>query len=211
MIFSRTIIILFLMIGFSFCNVNPVFANGTLKTILVVGDSLVAGYNIPVEQAFPAQLERKLRRQNYPVKVINAGVTGDTTSGGLTRLEWVLQQNPDYVILELGANDMLRVVPPAVTKENLRKMLAILKARRIPVLLAGMKATPNLGVEYGAQYAALYRDLAKQYPVVFYPFFLEGVTGHAEYLQDDGLHPTQTGVAVMVKNIFPEVKKLLTK
>jgi acyl-CoA thioesterase-1 len=199
------------MIGFSFCNVNPVFADGTEKTILVVGDSLVAGYNIPVEQAFPAQLERKLRHKNFPVTVINAGVTGDTTSGGLTRLEWVLQQNPDYVILELGANDMLRAVPPAVTKENLRKMLVILKARHIPVLLAGMKATPNLGAEYGAQYAALYRDLAKQYPVVFYPFFLEGVTGHAEYLQDDGLHPTVTGVAVMVKNIFPAVKKLLAE
>ncbi len=187
----------------------PADAGAEQKKILVFGDSLVAGYGIPLEKAFPAQLEKKLQALGYAVAVINAGVSGDTTSGGLTRLEWTLAQKPDFVILELGANDMLRAVDPAVTRENLRKMLDILKAKKIPVLLAGMKATPNLGDEFVKSYAAMYKALAKQYHAVYYPFFMEGVTTHADLVQEDGLHPTAEGVVVVVDNMLPAVKKLL--
>lgn len=181
------------------------------KKILVFGDSLVAGYGIQLEQAFPAQLEEKLRAEGYSIGVINAGVSGDTTSGGLARLEWTLEQNPDYVILELGANDMLRATDPAVTRENLKKMLDILKSRNIPVLLAGMKATPNLGLSYMRTFNGMYKDLAKEYGAVLYPFFLEDVVLESGLMLPDGLHPNPAGVAKIVENILPDVKKLLKK
>jgi acyl-CoA thioesterase-1 len=191
-------------------NIVSVRADAASKKIIVFGDSLVAGYGIPLEKAFPAQLEGKLREQGYNISVINAGVSGDTTSGGLTRLEWMLeQQKPDFVILELGGNDMLRAVDPAVTRGNLQKMLEILKERKIPVLLAGMKATPNLGEIFIKEYTAMYRDLAKKYHAIYYPFFMEGVALHSELVQEDGLHPRAEGAAVIVDRIMPSVKKLL--
>lgn len=185
--------------------------NTPSKTILVFGDSLTAGYGIALKDAFPAQLERKLKQAGYPVSVINAGVSGDTTSGGLTRLAWTLKKNPDYVILELGANDMLRAIDPKITQGNLQKMLEILKGKKIPVLLAGMKATPNLGQEFVTSYEKMYRQLARKYGAVYYPFFLEGVATHKDLLQDDGLHPNIAGNAVIAQKILPSVEKMLGK
>lgn len=182
------------------------------KTILAFGDSLTVGHGIPLEKAFPAQLEERLREKGYEVTVINAGVSGETTSGGLTRLEWVLdQQKPDFVILELGANDMLRGVDPKVTRDNLQKMLDILKGKKLPVLLAGMRAMPNMGDLFGGRYQKLYKELAKKYDAVYYPFFLEGVILEPTLMQEDGLHPNVAGVAVIAENILPAVKKLLKK
>jgi len=189
--------------------VNTSRAEAMQKTILAFGDSLTAGYGIPMEKSFPAQLEQRLKKQGYNVIVVNAGVSGDTTSGGVTRLEWTLRQRPDFVILELGANDMLRGLDPAVTRNNLRKMLAILKQKKIPVLLAGMKATPNLGPAFEDQYRKMYKALAEEYDAVYYPFFLDGVATQADLLQDDSLHPNAAGVAVIVDHVLPLVKKLL--
>ncbi len=190
-------------------SVNSLCAAAGEKKLLVFGDSLTAGYGILYDQAFPAQLESKLRAGGYSVKVINAGVSGETTSGGLARLEWTLEQKPDFVILELGANDMLRAIDPAITRANLQKMLDILQQKKIPVLFAGMKATPNLGKKFVTAFDGIYPALAKKYPVIFYPFFLEGAALHPNLTQDDGLHPTPEGVTVIVSNILPDVKKLL--
>ena len=185
----------------------PAFA--APKKILAFGDSLTAGYGLPLDQAFPAQLEKKLKEKGYDVSVINAGVSGDTTAGGLTRLEWTLQQNPDYVILALGANDMMRAIDPKVSRENLRQMMEILKKKNIPVLLAGMKSFRNLSELLGSGYQSMYKDLAKEYGAVYYPFFLKDVALESKYNQEDGIHPNPAGVAVMVDNILPSVEKLL--
>ena len=193
-----------------FCGaVNSLYASAGEKKLLVFGDSLTAGLGVPYDKAFPAQLEKKLKAGGYAVKVINAGISGDTTSGGLSRLDWTLQQNPDFVILELGANDMLRAVDPALARDNLQKMLEMLQKRKIPVLLAGMKATTNLGQKYVTAFNGIYPSLAKKYPVVYYPFFLEGVALHRELLQDDGLHPNAQGAAAIADKMLPSVKKLL--
>ena len=181
------------------------------KKLLVFGDSLVAGYNIPLADAFPAQLENKLRANGHAVKVINAGVSGDTTAGGVTRLDWSLAEKPDYVILELGANDMLRTVPPDVTRDNLKKMLDVLKARNIPVLLAGMQSYKNLGESFGDRYETMYKELAAEYDAVFYPFFLDGIAMNPALNIDDGMHPNPKGVLVIVDKIYPSVTKLLEK
>lgn len=181
------------------------------KKILAFGDSLTAGYGLPLEDAFPAQLERKLKQEGYDVSVINAGVSGETTSGGLSRLEWSLADNPDYVILALGSNDMLRAVDPKVTRENLKKMLDILKARNIPVLLAGTRSFKNLGEIFGGSYERMYKELGEEYGAIVYPFLLDGVALDASLNQDDGLHPNKRGVAVMVDKIFPSVEDLLEK
>ena len=181
------------------------------KKILAFGDSLTAGYGIALEKSFPAQLEKRLQELGYDIQVINAGVSADTASGGRARLEWTLDaQKPDFVIVELGANDMLRGTDPEVTRKNLQKILKILKKRKIPVLLAGMKATPNLGPAFVGRYQKMYQDLAKKYAAVYYPFFLEGAAMKQDLVQDDGLHPNEQGVAVIVGNILPSVKKLLS-
>jgi acyl-CoA thioesterase-1 len=176
---------------------------------MVFGDSLVAGYDIPLEKAFPAQLEKRLKEDGYDAQVINAGVSGDTTSGGLTRLDWTMTLLPDYVILELGANDMLRGINPEVTKENLRKMLSYLQEHHIPVLLAGIKAFPNLGPKYVKAYDEMYPALAKEFKTAYYPFFMEGVALHRELTLEDGLHPNPQGIEIMVNNILPSVEKML--
>lgn len=182
-----------------------------LKTIMVFGDSLAAGYGLPESQSFPAQLEARLKHENRNVRVINAGVSGDTTAGGLRRLDYALKQKPDYVILELGANDMLRAVDPAVTRDNLRQMLEILKKYDRPVLLAGMRAFSNLGPVFDLAYKQMYADLAASYHTGFYPFFLEGVAGNPQLNQADGAHPTAAGVAVIVEKILPSVADLLVQ
>lgn len=176
--------------------------------IIVFGDSLVAGYGLPVDQSFPAQLQKKLGDK---VTVINAGVSGDTTSAGLTRLEWTLETlKPDYAIVVLGGNDMLRSVPVAVTAANLEKIMAGFAGRRIPVLLCGMRGFPNVSPQQTAAFEALYPQLAKQYKgTVLYPFFLEGVALDPALNLEDGIHPNEKGIAVIVDKIMPAVQQLL--
>lgn len=182
------------------------------KTVLAFGDSLTAGYGLPRGESFPAKLEERLRAEGFDVTVINAGVSGDTTAGGNGRLGWTLDQHaPDYVILALGANDMLRAITPDATRDNLDKMLATIRARDIPVLLAGMRSPRSLGPAFFDSYNRMYRELAKKHGAVFYPFLLEGVAAQADLNQADGVHPNAAGVAVMVDGILPDVKKLLKK
>lgn len=208
----QNIIVVTAIILLSVLLVNISHAQIEAKKILAFGDSLMSGYGIPLRDSFPSQLEKKLKRSGYDVFVINVGVSGDTTAGGVTFLDWVLSQHkPDCVILELGANDMLRAVPPEVTEKNLRKMMEMLKDRKIPVLLAGMKATPNLGESFVKAYDRMYQEIAKEYDAVYYPFFLDGIVERREYLLDDGLHPNATGISVVVEKIYPFVEQLLKR
>lgn len=178
-------------------------------TIVAFGDSLTAGYGVKTSDSFPAQLQMALQAKGHKVTVTNAGVSGDTTSGGLERLDWALDPKPDAVIMELGANDALRGIDPKVPRENLDKMLADLKAKGIPVLLTGMKAPNNWGDDYAKKFDAIFPDLAKTYDVPLYPFFLEGVALDPSFTQPDGLHPTAKGVAEIVKRILPDVEALI--
>ncbi len=177
--------------------------------IIGVGDSLMAGYGLPPQAGFVPQLQQALRAKGYAVDVVNAGVSGDTTSGGRSRLEWSVPAQADMVILELGANDALRGVPPAVTRENLDFMLTQLKQKNIKILLVGMLAPPNMGEAYSAAFNPIYPALAKKHNVILYPFFLEGVAANPALNLDDGIHPNKKGVAVMVKNILPNVEQVL--
>lgn len=187
-------------------------AAGEPVTILALGDSLTAGYDLPPDDAFPVRLEKTLRTRGHDVRLVNAGVSGDTTAGGLARLEWLLSgETPDAVIVELGANDALRGLPPAKAEENLAAILKILQDRGIPVLLAGMMAPRNLGPEYVAAFDGLYPRLAERFDVPLYPFFLEGVALQDRYLLSDGLHPNADGVQVIVDNILPHVEALIER
>lgn len=179
--------------------------------ILALGDSLIAGYGLPEAEHFTTQLEAKLRAEGRNVRLVNAGVSGDTTTAGLARLEWALASRPDAVILELGANDGLRGLDPIVTKTNLKRILDRLEAMGLPVLFAGMLAPPNLGTEYGEEFNKGFREIAETYDVIFYPFFLEGVAGRPEVNQLDGMHPTGAGVREIVERILPYVRKLLLR
>jgi len=184
-------------------------AGGAAQRLLVLGDSLTAGYGVAAADAFPAQLERALEARGRDVRVINAGVSGDTTAGGLARLDWALAEDPRYAIVALGANDALRGVDPAETARNLSRIVERLKRRKIAVLLAGMYAPRNLGREYSEAFDALYPRLAQEYDVPLYPFFLDGVATVPEYNQQDGMHPNRQGVAIMVERILPYVTVLL--
>ena len=178
--------------------------------LLVLGDSLTSGWGLAVGDAFPAQLERALRAAGREdVRVVGAGVAGDTTAGGRARLGWSLADRPDAAIVELGANDGLRGIDPASSYDNLDAILAELKRRKIPVLLAGMYAPPNLGSEYGAAFNGIYPRLAERHGVHLYPFFLEGVAVEPGLNQPDGIHPNPAGVAVIVERILPYVMKVL--
>jgi acyl-CoA thioesterase-1 len=179
--------------------------------LVALGDSLTAGYGLPAEAAFPAVLERALKQRGHNVEVANAGVSGDTASGGLQRLEWSVLDGTDGVILELGANDMLRGLDPKVTRQALETIIQRLKARGIPVMLAGMYATRNLGPDYVARFDAIYRDLAGTYGLVLYPFFLEGVAGQKGLNLPDGLHPTAQGVEQIVRGILPSVEAFVAQ
>jgi acyl-CoA thioesterase-1 len=174
--------------------------------MVVLGDSLSAGYGLPAAAAFPVRLQKSLKLNGIDVDMINAGVSGDTTSGGRDRLDWSVPEGTEAVIVELGANDALRGTDPAVTRAALSDILARLKARGIAVLLCGMLAPPNYGADYSARFNAIYPDLAKSFGVPLYPFFLEGVAARAPLNQADGLHPTAEGVEVIVKNILPAVE-----
>jgi len=179
--------------------------------LVAFGDSLTAGYGLPAAAAFPAVLERALAAKGYAVSIVNAGVSGDTTSGGLARLDWSIPEGTDGVILELGANDMLRGIDPAVQSEALDRILARLRERGIPVLLTGMYASRNLGPDYVARFEAIFPDLARKYGVPLYPFFLDGVAGVRELALPDGLHPTAKGVQVVVERILPTVERFVAQ
>ena len=177
--------------------------------ILAFGDSLTAGYGLPKNEGFPAMLQAALRARGIAATVIDGGVSGDTTAGGRARLDWSLAANPDFVIVELGANDALRGLDPAATEANLDAILMRLKQRGLPVLLAGMLAPPNLGEDYGRRFNALYPRLAERHKVALYPFFLDGVAMQAALNQGDGLHPNARGVAAIVDRITPYVMRLV--
>jgi acyl-CoA thioesterase-1 len=180
-------------------------------TIVVLGDSLTAGYQLPPDQSFPAQLQKALEEKGEQVRVENAGVSGDTAAGGLSRFAWAVPETADALILELGANDALRGLDPAKTKQALAKIIEQAKARGLPVLLAGMEAPRNLGEEYVQQFHAIYPDLAERYDLILYPFFLDGVAMDESLKLDDGLHPNGEGVAKIVQGIMPKVQELLTQ
>jgi acyl-CoA thioesterase-1 len=177
--------------------------------LVVLGDSLSAGFGLAAPAAFPARLQKALQSKGIEVDIINAGVSGDTTSGGRDRLDWSVPEGTRAVILELGANDALRGVDPKVTRSALTDILTRLKARGIAVLLCGMYAPPNYGAGYSASFNTIYPDLAKQFGVPLYPFFLEGVATEAKLNQPDGLHPTAEGIDLIVKNILPTVEAFL--
>jgi acyl-CoA thioesterase-1 len=177
--------------------------------IVGFGDSLMAGFGLGPDQGFTDRLQAALSAKGHDVAVANAGVSGDTTSGGLARLDWSVPDGTQLVILELGANDMLRGVSPDITQKNLDDMLAKLKQRKIAVLLAGMRAAPNLGADYQNAFDAIFPDLAKKYDVALYPFFLDGVAGQPGLQLEDGLHPNAQGVDQMVERILPTVEKAI--
>lgn len=177
--------------------------------IVVLGDSLSAGYLLPQDAAFPTVLEKALRAEGFNVDIANAGVSGDTARGGLERLDWAVPDGTQAVILELGANDMLRGLDPARTQDSLDQIIMRLQARKIRVFLAGMLASPSLGREYGEKFNAIYPSLAEKHQLPLYPFFLEGVTGNRTLVMDDGLHPKRAGVELMVRSILPALKTFL--
>lgn len=184
-------------------------ASASPVRILAFGDSLVAGYGLAEEEAFPARLQAALAAAGVEAEVINGGVSGDTTAGGLARLDWSLADRPDVVLLELGGNDGLRGIDPGDTEANLDAMLRKLAAREIPVLFVGMLAPPNLGPEFGEEFNALFPRLAARHKVAFYPFFLDGVARDPALNQADGLHPNAAGVEVIVERILPAVLKVI--
>jgi acyl-CoA thioesterase-1 len=179
--------------------------------LLSFGDSLMAGYQIPIDKAFPAQLEAALREKGYPVRVVNSGVSGDTAANGLARLDWSLNEKVDGAIVEFGANDALRGIDPKVTEPSLDEILKALKEKRIELLVAGMEAPRNWGKGYDDAFRAMYPRLAAKYGALLYPFFLKDVATVRPLNIADGLHPTPEGVAVVVRNILPEVEKLIAR
>lgn len=202
-IFASIVVLAGLTIG-----VNTGQADGR-PSIVVLGDSLVAGYQLPPDTAFPEQLQAELDARGIKASIIGAGVSGDTTSGGLSRLAWSVPEGTDAVILELGGNDALRGLPPAATASNLDTIMTRLKERGIKILLAGMLAPPNMGEEYASEFNAIYPALAKKHEVALYPFFLEGVMTVSDMTLPDGMHPNEAGVDVIVRGILPMVEALL--
>ena len=205
---SKTLSVFVFLFALGYLTAGEARASEPVK-ILVLGDSLSAGYGLAKSEAFPAVLESALQKAGQNVTVINAGVSGDTTAGGRTRLTWALSDKPEMVILELGANDGLRGLEPSETKANLDAILSELGKRDIKVLLTGMLAPPNLGKEYGDEFKNLFGALARKHKTAFYKFFLDGVAGKHHLNQRDGIHPNRAGVAVIVQRIFPKVLAIL--
>lgn len=177
--------------------------------IVAFGDSLTAGYMLAQRDAFPEQLAAALKAKGYPVEIANAGVSGDTTAAGLERFDWAIPEGTDAVIVELGANDALRGIDPDVTRANLDQILAKLRERNIDVLIAGMKAPKNWGKDYETRYETIFADLAAKHGALLYPFFLDGIAMDAQLNLEDGLHPTASGVGVIVERILPKVEELI--
>jgi len=189
---------------------RPIVAAEPVK-IVALGDSLTAGFGLAREAAFPARLEAALKAKGFAVEIANAGVSGDTPSGGLARLDWSVPEGTDAVILELGANDALRGLDPKVTRAALDAILRRLGERRIAVLLAGMRAPPNMGADYGRAFDAIFPDLAAAHDVVFYPFFLDGVAADRVLNQGDGMHPNAAGIDAIVERILPKAEELIAR
>ncbi len=199
----HTLLTLLVMIG------TATVAKAETKNIVAFGDSIMAGYEIAKEEAFPAQLEKALKDKGYDVAITNASVSGDTTAGGLSRLDWSIPDGTDGVILELGANDALRGISPEESRQNLVAMIKRLQERNIPVLLSGMQAPPNMGSNYAAQFNPIYPELAKQYNLVFYPLMIEAYVLDPKLKISDGLHPNPQGVAAMTESFLPTMEKFL--
>jgi len=182
----------------------------TRKTIVAVGDSLTAGLGVDESAAYPAQLQRKLAGDGYYFNVVNAGVSGETSSGTLTRIEWVISTlKPDIIILETGANDGLRGIDPDILRKNLDRIVSVIKANNIEVLLCGMKILPNMGPEYSKAFARVYPEIAQKHAIPLIPFFLEGVAGDPRFNQPDRLHPTAKGYSRIVERIYPYVLNVI--
>lgn len=189
---------------------NSKVAFGMNKNITAFGDSLTAGYGLPLNESYPSVLQEKLLSSGYKYNVINAGLSGDTSDGGLSRINWILKSKPEIVILELGANDALRGMSPDITKTNLEKIVKILQKNNIKILLCGMKAPRNLGKDYHEKFDAIYPTLSKKYNIKLIPFFLQNVALKKELNISDGIHPNKKGYQIIVeKNIFPKLKDLL--
>ena len=198
---------IFFLLGTTFSKVD---AKDRLR-LLVLGDSLTAGYGLLPQYTFPARLEARLKTKGFKVKVLNGGVSGDTSAGGKARLNWALKEKPHYVVLELGANDGLRGLNPNAMRSNLNAIIIRLIKANIPVLLTGMKAPPNLGSEYIQKFNRVFPELAEKHGILFYPFFLLGVATKQELNLRDGIHPNKRGVEVIVDGIMPFVVRLLSK
>jgi acyl-CoA thioesterase I len=188
---------------------RSVAAQAKPLTLLAFGDSLVAGFGLGSRDGFTVKLEAALKAKGIDARVVNAGLSGDTSAGGVARLDWALEPKPDFAIVELGANDGLRGLDPAQTRANLDAILTKLKAKGVPVLFAGMYAPPNMGPDYAKPFNALYPELAEKHNVLFYPFFLDGVAANAALNQPDGIHPNAKGVDIIVERILPHVLKLI--
>ena len=202
-------VILILGLGLAVMAASP--AGARTLHIVAMGTSLTQGYGLPPGTEFTTQLQAALKASGVDARIENAGVSGDTSSGGLTRLDWTLAEHPDAAIIELGSNDMLRGIPPDITEKNLRAILEKLKQDHIAVLFVGMHAQRNLGEDYVRQFDAIYPRLAKDFNVVFYPFMLDGVALNPKLNQADGMHPNPAGVKIIVARILPYVKKMLSE
>lgn len=201
----QTLAAVLLVFGFS----TAAFA-APLK-LVVLGDSLSAGYQLPADEAFPAQLQAALEKQGHDVEVVNAGVSGDTTADGLARLDWSVGPDAKAVIVELGANDALRGLPPEKTRENLSEIVSRLTDRNVKVLVAGMLAPRNLGEDYASRFDPIFADIARIHGAMLYPFFLQGVAMKPELNLADGMHPTGEGVSIIVQNMLPAVEDLIKR
>ncbi|WP_375452709.1 arylesterase [uncultured Devosia sp.] len=198
-----------IVVGAAMLPTAPAFAQETGKTLLLYGDSLMAGLGLDPKDGFAAQLQAALDAMGLDVHIVNASVSGDTSGNGLERLDWTLAERPDAVIVELGANDMLQGLPVAQTRQNLTAILDRFAADDVPVLLAGMKANPSLGAGYVASFDAIFPELSQQYRTILLPFFLNGVALEAALNQADGIHPNAAGVRIVVANVLPYVEKLM--
>jgi len=208
----RLTVALLMLTGLAASMTTPAAAqDGTPLKIVAFGDSLTAGYGLPAQDAFPAKLQAALKAKGHNVEIENAGVSGDTASGGLSRLDWSIPDGTDAVIVELGANDMLRGVDPQVTRQALDEILARLTARNIAVLFCGMRAAPNMGADFARAFESIFAELAKKYDVIFYPFFLDGVAAQAKLALRDGVHPNAAGVDIIVANIVPKAEELIAR
>ncbi len=186
-------------------------ASARTLTLVAFGDSLTAGYLLPQDKGFVAVLERRLKADGHDLTVINGGVSGDTTADGLARLDWTIPDDTDGVILELGANDMLRGLDPALPRANLKEMIQRLKTRKLAVFLVGMKAQRNFGPTYVEAFDSIYPDLAKEFNLPLYPFFLASTAGNPALSLQDGLHPNAQGIEKMVEDILPQIEDFLAK
>ena len=180
-------------------------------TIVAFGDSLTAGYGLPEDQCFTALLQRKIDEKGLRYNVVNAGVSGDTSAGGVSRIDWALDGAVKFLILELGGNDGLRGLPVAEMKKNLAEIIERAQGRKVTVILAGMEAPPNLGEQYTSEFRQAFRDLAKKYKLTLIPFLLDGVASRREMNQADGIHPNQAGEKIMTENVWREIEPLLLK